>query len=63
MLNITIDDKEYDITTFSEEAQAQLASLQFVDGELKLLQGQAAALQTARIAYANALKAALPEPK
>ncbi len=63
MLNITIDDKEYDITTFSEEAQAQLASLQFVDGELKRLQGQAAALQTARIAYANALKAVLPEAK
>ena len=63
MLNITIDDKEYDITTFSQEAQAQLANLQFVDTELKRLQGQAAALQTARIAYANALKAALPEPK
>ena len=63
MLNITIDDKEYDITTFSQEAQAQLASLQFVDAELKRLQGQAAALQTARIAYANALKSALPEPK
>ena len=63
MLNITIDDKEYDITTFSDEAQAQLASLQFVDGELQRLQGQAAALQTARIAYANALIAVLPEPK
>ena len=63
MLNITIDDKEYDITTFSDEAQAQLASLQFVDAELQRLQSQAAALQTARIAYANALKAALPEPK
>ena len=63
MLNIKIDDKEYDITTFSEEAKAQLTSLQFVDGELQRLQGQIAALQTARIAYANALKAVLPEPK
>ena len=63
MPTVKIDDKEYDITTFSEEAKAQLASLQFVDGELKRLQGQAAALQTARIAYANALKAALPEAK
>ena len=63
MLNIKIDDKEYDITTFSEEAQAQLANLQFVDAELKRLQSQAAALQIARIAYANALKAALPESK
>ena len=63
MLNIKIDDKEYDITTFSEEAKAQLASLQFVDGELQRLQGQIAALQTARIAYANALKPVLPEAK
>ena len=63
MLNIKIDDKDYDITTFSEEAKAQLASLQFVDAELKRLQGHAAALQTARIAYANALKAVLPEAK
>ena len=63
MLNITIDDKEYDITTFSAEAQAQLASLQFVDGELQRLQSQTAALQTARIAYATALKAVLPAAK
>ena len=63
MLNIKIDDKEYDITTFSDEAKAQLASLQFVDGELQRLQGQTAALQTARIAYASALKAVLPEAK
>ena len=50
MLNITIDDKEYDITTFSEEAKAQLASLQHCDAELKRLQANTAALQTARIA-------------
>ena len=61
MLNIKIDDKEYDITTFSEEAKGQLASLQFVDSELRRLQSQAAALQTARIAYANALKALLAD--
>ena len=63
MLNIKIDDKEYDITTFSEEAKAQLASVQHCDAELKRLQANTAALQTARIAYANALNAVLPEPK
>lgn len=62
MLNITIDGKEYDITTFSDEAKAQLASLQFVDAELQRLQSQAAALQTARIAYSKALQEALPAP-
>jgi hypothetical protein len=60
MLNIKIDDKEYDITTFSDEAKAQLASLQHCDAELKRLQANTAALQTARIAYAAALKKALP---
>ena len=63
IMNIKIDDKEYDITTLSDEARAQLGSLQFVDAELKRLQAQAAALQTARMAYANALKASLPETK
>jgi len=63
MLNIKIDGKDYDITTFSEEARAQLASLQFVDGELQRLQNQIAAYQTARIAYSNALNAALPDAK
>ena len=63
MLNITIDDKEYDLTNLSEDAQAQLTSMQFCDAELQRLQNQAAALQTARLAYANALKAALPKDK
>jgi len=35
--------------------------LQFVDAELARLQGQAAVLQTARIAYAKALGEALPK--
>jgi hypothetical protein len=63
MLNINIDGKEYDITTFTDEAKAQLASLQFVDTELQRLEGQLAALKTARAAYAKALQTALPEPK
>jgi hypothetical protein len=38
-------------------------SLQFVDQELQKLNAQAAVLQTARIAYANALKDELPKEK
>ncbi len=56
MPNINIDGKDYDLDSLSSEAKAQLASIQFVDGELARLQAQAAALQTARIAYSNALK-------
>lgn len=60
MPTITIDNKSYDLDQLSNEAKAQLSSLQFVDAELARLQAQAAALQTARNAYARALQAALP---
>ena len=60
MPTIKIDNKQYDIDQLSNEAKAQLASLQFVDAELQRLQAQTAALQTARNAYAKALQAALP---
>ena len=60
MAIIKIDDKDYDYETLPEEAKNQLRMLQFVDAELARLQGQAAALQTARNAYLQALKAALP---
>ena len=56
MANITIDDKEYDTETLSEEARAQLAALQYVDRQLLELQMRSAAYQTARNGYANALK-------
>ena len=59
-ITITIDNKSYDLDSLSNDAKAQLASLQFVDAELARLQAQAAALQTARNTYAKALQAALP---
>ena len=60
MTTINIDNIEYDTDTLSDEAKAQLFSLQFCDQELQRLQAQAAAIQTARIAYAKALNDALP---
>jgi hypothetical protein len=60
MSTITIDNKEYDLNLLSDEAKAQLASIQFVDAELVRLNAKAAALQTARMAYGKALQAALP---
>lgn len=62
MPNITIDNQNYDLDSLSDEVKAHLASLQFVDSELARLTAQTAVLQTARMAYANALKAALPSP-
>ena len=63
MATITIDGQEYDVDTLSDETKAQLGSLQYVDSELARLQAQAAALQTARIAYGRALKQTLEEGK
>ena len=60
MATIKVNDKEYDSETLSDEAKLQLQSIQFIDQELQRLQAQAAVMQTARIAYSNALQAALP---
>jgi len=56
---ITIDEKDYDTDALSEEAKAQIVSIQFVDQELQRLNAQAAIMQTARIAYSKALSDAL----
>jgi hypothetical protein len=60
MSQISIDGQNYEISSLSDEAKAQLVSLQFVEQELARLQMQLAALQTARNAYAVALKEHLP---
>ena len=62
MTTIKIDNIDYDTDKLSDEAKAQLASIQFCDQELQRLQAQAAAIQTARMAYAKALQSALPTP-
>jgi cell division protein ZapA (FtsZ GTPase activity inhibitor) len=56
MATITIDGKEYDVESLSDETKAELGSLQYVDSELARLQAQAATLQTARIAYGRAFR-------
>ena len=61
MATIIIDNVDYDTDKLSDEAKAQLVSIQFVDQELARLNALAAAFQTARIAYSNALKDALPK--
>jgi hypothetical protein len=58
---IKIDNIDYKLDSLSDEARAQLQSIQFVDQELARLQAQVAAMQTARNAYVNALKAALAD--
>ena len=60
MATITIDNTEYDLEQLSDNARAQLGSIQTVDQKLAELQAEAAILQTAQTAYASALKAELP---
>jgi len=62
MPNIKIDNQDYDLDHLSAEARAQLISLRVTDQRVAELQRDLAIAQTARHAYANALKAALPTP-
>ena len=62
MPTIKIDNLEYDLDSLTEQAKSQLQMLQATEQELQRLQLQLAIAQTARNAYANALKAALPTP-
>ena len=59
MPKVTIDDKEYDTEDMSEDANAQLVSLQFVNMEIQRLQALVAAMQTAANGYSVALGKAL----
>ena len=63
MANITIDGKEYDADALSDEAKAQLVSLQFCDMQLQRLQAEVASFQTARMQYARALQEELQKPQ
>lgn len=59
MLNI--DNQQFAIDSLSNEAKAILANLQATEQELARLQLQQAIYQTARNAYVQALRGALPK--
>ena len=58
---IKIDEKEYVIESLTEEAKAQIISMRIADQEIATLQQKLAIAQTARNAYAVALREELPE--
>lgn len=58
---ITIDGKDYDVTSLSEQARSQIVNLRVTDQEIQRLQQCLAIAQTARVAYAKALEAELPK--
>ena len=59
MPKITIDDVDYNTEDLSDNGKAQLASLQFLEQQMAKLKNEIAVYQTARAAYAQALKAEL----
>ena len=60
MAKVKIDGKEYDTDTLPEEARDNLNNLNLCEQRLGQPKRDAAITQTARNAYAAALKAALP---
>ena len=63
MPKITIDGIEYNTEDMSEDALAQVRSLQFVEAQIQRLQAEISICRTARQAYARALQNNLPEPE
>lgn len=61
MAKITIDGKEYDTDTLSDEAKGNIQNVQFCEQKMAELRRELAIAQTARNAYAQALKGALPK--
>ena len=61
MNKVTIDGKEYDSEELSDNAKNQLGSMQACDQKIRQLQTDLAIAQTARSAYAAALKDELPD--
>ena len=61
MPNITIDGKEYDLDSLSDQAKEQVVNLQFAQGEVQRLNAKIAVCQTAIAGYSAALKKELNE--
>ncbi len=56
MVNITIDGTSYETDDLSDNAKAQVASLQFNEAHMNRLRNELAIADTARMAYTAALK-------
>jgi hypothetical protein len=59
MPKFTVDNVEYNSEDLSENGKAQLASLQFLEMQMKKIKSEIAVYETARISYLAAFKSAL----
>ncbi len=58
---LTIDGTEYNLAELSDEAKAQIQNIKITEAEMKHLGIKTAIAKTARNAYVQALKSALPK--
>ena len=56
MEKVTLDGKEIDLTTASDEVRAQVTNITFVDQELLQRNNELQICETAKIGYLRALK-------
>nr|WP_315401725.1 DUF6447 family protein [uncultured Duganella sp.] len=59
-VEVTVNGVSYKVRELTEEAQGQVANLQFVDAQMADLRAKLAVFQTARNAYENVLQQLLP---
>jgi hypothetical protein len=59
MPKITVDGMEYNTEDLSDNAKAQIASLQFLEAQMAKIKSEIAVYETAKSAYIQALKAEL----
>ena len=59
MPKITVDGMEYNTEDLSDNAKAQIASLQFLEAQMAKVKSEIAVYETAKSAYIQALKAEL----
>jgi hypothetical protein len=59
-IEVTVNGVSYKVSDLSEEAQAQVTNLQFVDTQMADLRAKLAVYQTARNTYESALQQLLP---
>lgn len=57
---VTVDGVTYKVASLPEDAQTQVNNIKFVEGEIATLNARLAVYTTAKIAYENALRQALP---
>ena len=63
MPKIKIDDIDYNTEDLTDNGQAQLASLQFLEVQMNKIKSEIAVYQTARNSYIASLKAELENKK